>query len=101
MPYAPHARDDRRDGGVAEREPDGRLREPLEADPEVRRDLPDAFEDGAPAIAPEVIVAEVVLGECRFGRDLSRQSALVERDAGDHADVLRAAEREEPVLGAL
>ena len=70
-------------------------------DAEVVDDRVHALGDLPLAVAGEVEVAEVALGERRLGRDRPGQAALVERHAGEDADVVLAARGEELVLRAL
>jgi hypothetical protein len=61
----------------------------------------DAVPDLPLAVAAEVVVPEVAVGELRLRRDGSRERALVEGHAGDHPAAVLEAGGEELVVRAL
>ena len=96
-----HAGDDRRDLGEGEHVAQRGLGELPALDAQVLDDRLHVLLDLLRAVAPEVARAEVALRERAVGRDRSRQAALVERDAHDHADVALAHRGVQLVLRAL
>src|SRR5829696_1669712 len=96
-----HARDDGRDGRVAQDVPERYLGYLVLASPELGDDGLYAVVDLLFAFAAEVVVAEVPLFEGGIWCDPARQGALIERDPDYDADAVLLAGGQECVLGTL
>src|ERR671913_895381 len=96
-----HARDDGRDGRMAQDVAECYLGYLVLARPELGDDDPHAVVDLLLAFAAEVVVAEISPFESGIRGDPTRQGALVEGYPDYHADVVLLASWKEPVLRTL
>jgi hypothetical protein len=95
--HAAHPGDHRGHGRLGEHEAQRRGGHVVNVDAQVVHDRIDAVLHLLLAIAAEVLVAKVALGEGAVGPDAAGEAALVERHAHDHADVVLAHGGEEPL----
>ena len=98
---AAHAGDDGGDGGVGDAEAESDFGERAGDGGEIGAEGGDALDDLLLAVAAEILGAEFGGIEDGVFGDGAGEAAFIEGDAGEHADVEIAAEREEVFLRAL
>ena len=101
VPRRAHPGDRRRSRTVAQTESERDLGHAVDRHVEIRRDRLDAVPDLTLAVAREVAVPEVALGEGRLWSNVAGERSLVEGNPDDDADVRSLGGGEELVLGTL
>src|SRR3954467_13154424 len=86
---------------MAETKPQRELGESLERDAGICLDLLNVVPDLLFTIAAKVLVTKIIGSKHGIGPYLSGEAAFIEGHARDHADVMRAAVREQFIFGRL